>query len=134
MFNISLKILGLKKDYTFEELDKAYYASIKSNGDLEIITNAYNYLKEDLTNKTKFDESLKKEKKNDNNKIDLNLNLIKALEYVMDSNLREDIINFEINDLNDAIRYYELRNMYDALKEYHDSNYGKSKNWYNNTY
>ena len=46
MFNISLKILGLKKDYTFEELDKAYYASIKSNGDLEIITNAYNYLTE----------------------------------------------------------------------------------------
>ena len=134
MFNISLKILGLKKDYTFEELDKAYYASIKSTGDLEIITNAYNYLKEDLTNKTKFDESLKKREKNDNNKINLNLNLIKALEYVMDSNLREDIINFEINDLNDAIRYYELRNMYDALKEYHDSNYGKSKNWYNNTY
>ena len=133
MFNISLKILGLKKDYTFEELDKAYYASIKSNGDLEIITNAYNYLKEDLTNKTKFDESLKKREKNDNNKINLNLNLIKALEYVMDSNLREDIINFEINDLNDAIRYYELRNMYDALKEYHDSSYGKSKNWYNKT-
>ena len=69
MFNISLKILGLKKDYTFEELDKAYYASIKSNGDLEIITNAYNYLKEDLTNKTKLDKSLKNLQKNDNNKI-----------------------------------------------------------------
>ena len=134
MFNISLKILGLKKDYTFEELDKAYYASIKSNGDLEIITNAYNYLKEDLTNKTKFDESLKDFKENHDDGVALNLNLIKALEYVMDSNLREDIINFEINDLNDAIRYYELRNMYDALKEYHDSNYGKSKNWYNKTY
>lgn len=134
MFNISLKILGLKKDYTFEELDKAYYASIKSNGDLEIITNAYNYLKEDLTNKTKLDKSLKNLEKNDNNKIDLNLNLIKALEYVVDSNLREDIIDFEINDLNDVIRYYELRNMYDALKEYHDSNYGKRKNWYNKTY
>lgn len=134
MFNISLKILGLKKDYTFEELDKAYYDSIKSNGDLEIITNAYNYLKEDLINKSNLDKSLRNSKEKENYKICLDTNLINALEYVTDHNLRKDIIDFKINDLNDVIRYYELRNMYDALKKYHDSNHGKCNDWYNKTY
>ena len=52
MLDISLKIMGLNKDYTLKELEEAYVRLLRSNSDkIKVITDSYIYLKEDLKNK-----------------------------------------------------------------------------------
>lgn len=130
MLDISLKIMGLSKDYTFKELEDTYLRLLRANGsEIEIINDAYKYLKEDLKNRENLRSIFeKKERKQDVsiNPSVISYNLAKALEYNFDGDLKTALRNFEINSLNDAIRFFELSNYYDALKKYND---GFSKNY-----
>lgn len=126
MLDISLKIMGLNKNYTLKELEEAYVRLLRSNSDkIKVITDSYIYLKEDLKNK----ENLKrifKDRKNELSETSyygkkysvMNYNLAKAIEFNFDGDLKKTLRNFEVKDLDDAIRFFELSNFYDALKEY----------------
>lgn len=97
MLDISLKIMGLNKDYTLKELEEAYVRLLRSNSDkIKVITDSYIYLKEDLKNK----ENLKRIFKDSKNKLSetsyfgkkysvMNYNLAKAIEFNFDGDLKK---------------------------------------------
>lgn len=126
MLDISLKIMGLNKNYTLKELESSYARLLRINGSkVEMINDAYIFLKEELKNK----ENLKRIFNDGKTKLPeisdyckkypvMNCNLAKALEFNFDDDLRTTLRNFEVKNLNDAIRFFELSNFYDSLKEY----------------
>lgn len=118
MLDISLKIMGLNKDYTKEELELAYKTKL-SIYKSKIVEDAYNELKQNLEKeerKNSDSKEIRLENKSYFSKI--NFNLAKALEFNFDNDLRTTLKNFEINSIKDSIRFFELSNYYDALKEY----------------
>lgn len=120
MFEKSLKMLGLNKNYTFEDLELAYANAKSKFGDKKIITDAHDYLFEDLKNKTNLMGKIEKSEFVIPSSEMYDVNYIKALQYNMDGDLRADIISFNPKTLEEIIKYYELLNMYDGLKRHSD--------------
>lgn len=122
MFEKSLKMLGLNADYTFEDLKLAYENAKSKFGDKKIITDARNYLFEDLKNKNNFMKKIEQSEPIIPSSEIIDVNYVKALQYNMDGDLRADIIAFNPKTIEEIIRYYELLNMYDGLKRHSDKN------------
>lgn len=120
MFEKSLKMLSLNKNYTFEDLELAYANAKSKFGDKKIITDAHDYLFEDLKNKTNLMGKIEKSEFVIPSSEMYDVNYIKALQYNMDGDLRADIISFNPKTLEEIIKYYELLNMYDGLKRHSD--------------
>lgn len=122
MFEKSLKMLGLNENYTFEDLESAYENAKNKFGDKKIITDARDYLFEDLENKTNLMGKIEESEPGIPSSEMYDVNYVKALQYNMDSDLRADIISFNPKTLEEIIKYYELLNMYDGLKRHSDKN------------
>lgn len=132
MYEKSLKILGLSGNFDRLDLEVAYNNSkskmlknMSNVNDIRIIDDAYNYVLEDMLNKEELDtniENLQQEK------TDIRvLNLVKALEYVLDDEerLNKELRDYNVNfrDLDNAIHYFELVNMRESLESYKSRKY-----------
>lgn len=132
MYEKSLKILGLSGNFDRLDLEVAYNNSkskmlknMSNANDIRIIDDAYNYVLEDMLNKEELDTNIENIQQE---KTDIRvLNLVKALEYVLDDEerLNKELRDYNVNfrDLDNAIHYFELVNMRESLESYKSRKY-----------
>ena len=132
MYEKSLKILGLSGNFNRLDLEVAYnnakskmLKNVSNTNQIKIIDDAYNYVLEDMLNKEELDTNIENIQQE---KTDIRvLNLVKALEYVLDDEerLNKELRDYNVNfsDLDNAIHYFELVNMRESLESYKSRKY-----------